>query len=404
MTPGARIQAAIEVLSSIAAGTSAMQALQHWGNTHRFAGSGDRRAIADTVYAVLRRYFAFGEIMGDAHPRALVLAWLGFEKGVPLCDIERLFCGEAYSPGSLREAERAALGRPAPELSVAARCNVPAETAPLFAETPDNELQLRAAAGRAPFDLRVNTLKSDRDSVIESLRGHHAQTCRFAPHGVRLPETVNLQQHPLYLDGSFEVQDEGSQLAAEAVDARPGMDVLDYCAGGGGKTLALAAAMENSGTLVAADIAQERLKSLRARALRAGVTCVQQLHVSRLDPAKRQFDRVLIDAPCTGTGTRRRNPDAFLRLSVAQVQSFVARQSMILKAAAPFVRCGGRLIYITCSLLRAENEAIAEEFARTHPDFAPADVVVPGFAAQPMLRIGTSVTGADAFFIAAFTR
>ncbi len=417
MTPAARLQATIEVLSMVNnSKKTAQQALQHWGNTHRFAGSGDRRAIADTVYEILRHYFLYAEAMEDTHPRALVLAWLHFTKKVPLDEIEQIFCGAAYQPSPMRDGERAALQRGMPRtVSFAARCNMPPELEPLLAGCSQSEADLTALNTRAPFDLRVNLLKTTREHAYAALsKKHKLQPTACAPTGLRFAEPISLQDEPLYKNGSVEVQDEASQLTALLVQAQPDHAVLDYCAGGGGKTLALAAFMRNKGTIVASDIAQERLKNLRQRAERAGATNIRVAHSSTLSPEKKLFDRVVVDAPCSGSGTRRRNPEAMLQLTAQQVDNYAHNQRKILQQAAPFTAVGGRLVYITCSLFATENTAVAEHFLTQNPNFSvvPARDVwqqqLPKIAApasvEQYAHLRTVDLHADSFFVAIFER
>jgi len=302
-------------------------------------------------------------------------------------------------------------------MPAAARGNYPDWLEPhlLAALGRDLEREMAALQEEAQLDLRVNLLKADREAARAALarEGVEAARTRFSPVGLRVYERVPLATLDAFRGGLVEVQDEGSQLASLLVDARPGMRVVDFCAGAGGKTLALAATMQNRGHLVACDTAARRLERATERLRRAGAGIVQRkLLASAHDPwVKRHragFDRVLVDAPCTGTGTWRRNPDAKWRLVPGDLADLVAVQADILDSAQRLVRPGGRLVYVTCSLLGEENEAQVERFLAAHADFAlrpTADVwreTVGGEcpARGAMLRLTSARHGTDGFFVA----
>ena len=232
----------------------------------------------------------------------------------------------------------------------------------------------------APLDLRANVLKLDRDALLARLRedGIAAQPGALSPQAVRLVGKPALQKHPLFLDGSFEVQDEGSQLLGLLVQPRRGELVIDFCAGAGGKTLQLGAMMRSSGRLYAFDVSEKRLAKLKPRMARSGLSNVHPVLIAHENDAKvkrmaGKADRVLVDAPCTGLGTLRRNPDLKWRQSPKAVEELAAKQTAILDSAARLVKPGGRLVYATCSVLPQENEHIAEAFSAAHPDFEPLD-------------------------------
>lgn len=425
MTPGARLAAAIEVIADIEARhRPASDVLKDYGAAHRFAGSKDRAAIAAHVYDALRRRASSAWIMDAETPRALLLGSLRQTRGLEADAISALCTGEAHTPEPLSEAEHAALatrtleGAPVPVAGDFQEWLEPALAA-TFGETLVAEMQ--AMADRAPLDLRVNRLKAKRDKVAAMLAHLNPEPSAHAPDGLRLPpgpdgRSPALTGEPAFIKGLVEVQDEGSQLAARLACAKPGEQVLDLCAGGGGKTLALAAAMENRGQIYATDTDGKRLAGLFPRLEKSGARNVQILAPKRGVPPIAELvarcDLVLVDAPCTGTGTWRRNPDAKWRVRPGALEQRVKEQDAVLAEAARFVKPGGRIVYVTCSLLADENEARVEHFLAAHPDFtlrSPADVAeaagLPALAAftDPAgigLRLSPLRTGTDGFFIA----
>ncbi|MFT3809042.1 MAG: RsmB/NOP family class I SAM-dependent RNA methyltransferase [Micropepsaceae bacterium] len=389
MRPDARVSAAIEVVRLVLAGSAADRALVTWGKANRFAGSGDRRAIGDIVFAALRS----GDTSRD--PRAMVIA--GLSKTHDSAGLESLFSGGRHAPPPLTQTERAAL-------------DLPADTLPAFLAASLERAfggaasaEIAALQGRAPLDLRVNTLKATRDQALEKLSedGIIAEPVPFIDTALRvLAGGVDVEGSEAHRLGLVEIQDAGSQVAAAALEAQPGETVLDLCAGAGGKTLALAAAMHNTGRILACDTGAVRLKHLPGRAQRAGVSIIETKLLAEdwLDqpsPFTGPFDRILIDAPCSGSGTWRRNPETRARLTPIRMAGLTALQVYLLAAAAPLVRPGGRITYVTCSILPDEDEDIAETFLSAHPDFAPAG---------PMRRLSPHSTGTDGFFIASFRR
>ena len=398
MTPAAHLQAAIDILGEIE-GTSkpVERILRDWGRAHRFAGSKDRAAIAGRVYAVLRHRSSLAWRMGSTGPRALAIASV-LEEG----DIEALFAGQGYGPAPLSEAERAAIATP------------PGGEAPLpvRGEYPQFlEAELKRAFGghlldemcalqqRAPVDLRVNTLRADRDEVLAALRdaGYAAEPTPHSPLGIRLDAGVTgLERTALFESGAFEFQDEAAQLAALLCEAKPGMRVLDLAAGAGGKSLALAATMENQGEIVAEDVREVALEELRRRAQRAGVSIVAaRLTPTHGDEREALFDLVLLDSPCSGTGTWRRQPELRWRLTPERLAELIATQDALLAQAAARVRPGGRLVYATCSVLPCENEDRIGAFCAAHPQFSLTGVA---------LRASSRSTGTDGFFASVLAR
>jgi 16S rRNA (cytosine967-C5)-methyltransferase len=383
MTPGARLAAAIEVLSDIEARRRpANDALKDWGLSHRFAGSGDRAAIAGLVYDALRRRASSAFLMGDETPRAILLGMLHRERGLDADAIARLADGSRYAPPPLTDNERTRLfaasldGAPPHVLG-----DYPEWLDPHFAHVFGQERAEEGAAlaSRAPLDLRVNTLKGGREEAIAALSDLAPEPTRWSPQGLRIrlaadAKSPAVHAEPAYLKGLVEIQDEGSQLAALMAAAKPGEQVVDLCAGGGGKTLALAAAMGNKGQLYATDDGKRRLAPIHARLERAGVRNVQvrtpRADRSELRDLTGRADLVLIDAPCTGTGAWRRNPDAKWRVRPGALELRIKEQKTALDRAAPLLKPGGRIAYVTCSVLDEENGAQVRAFIDRYPEFS----------------------------------
>ncbi len=382
MTPGARLSAAIEVLAEIEAQRRpAADALKAWGLARRFAGSGDRAAIAGLVYDVMRRKASAACLMGADGPRALALGMLRLERKLDVDAIARLFDGSGHSPAPLEANERAALeggtlaGAP-PWVAGDYPEWLDAHLARVFGA--ERAAEGAALASRAPLDLRVNALKAERERVAGTLAHLGAEPTRWSAQGLRIrldPQAKNPAVHaePAFIKGLVEVQDEGSQLAALLVDARPGQHVVDLCAGAGGKTLALAAIMKNQGQIYATDSDKRRLAPIHERVARAGARNVQILTPKGVgdvlaDLAGRA-DRVLIDAPCTGIGAWRRNPDAKWRMRPGALDIRVQEQAALIDRAVGLIKPGGRIVYVTCSLLDEENGDQVRGFLARHPDF-----------------------------------
>lgn len=383
MTPSARIAGAIEVLADIEAKRRpAADALKEWGQMHRFAGSGDRAAIAGLVYDALRRRASSAFVMGEATPRAVMLGMLRLERDLDVDAIAALCDGSRFAPAQLSENERQ-------QLAAASLAGAPAHVAGDYPEWLDPSFATifgearaqegAALAARAPLDLRVNLIKADRDRASAELGEYKPEQTGWSPWGLRIsvpPDAKSpaIQADPAFIKGHVEIQDEGSQLAALLSGAQAGEQVVDLCAGAGGKTLALAAMMKNSGQLYATDTDKRRLAPIHARLERAGVRNVQ-VRTPRgaaevLSDLFGKIDLVLIDAPCTGTGSWRRNPDAKWRLRPGALEQRRKDQAAALDRAVPLLKPGGGIAYITCSVLDEENGAQIRDFLLRHPEFS----------------------------------
>ena len=386
MTPAARIEAAIALLSAID-GSPARPAdavANDFFRARRFIGSGDRRAVSERVWQVLRSQRRLGWWLdGAATERLLVAASLLLE-GWTLAGVVQAFSGGQFAPRALDRTEHAALrgleGHTPdhPDMPDAVRMELPDWLLPSLAARFGRalEAELAALSLPAPLDLRANVLKTTRDEARAALaaEGWDASPTPFSPWGLRIEGRRPVTSGPAFQSGLVEIQDEGSQLVALLVDARPGMRVCDYCAGAAGKTLALAAAMGNRGQVVACDVSAARLDAAVRRLRRAGAHNVERHRLAAGDKWPKRhagaFDRVLVDAPCTGAGTWRRNPDARLRLTETDLAELLPKQAAIMNDAARLVRNGGRLVYATCSLLLEENELQVSQFLAAHPGFA----------------------------------
>ena len=391
MTPAARVQAAIELLDAVIAaaqegGAPADRLVSDYFRARRYAGSKDRRAVRELVYAAIR---ACGPV-----PMSGRAAMLRLVCAQP--ELAALFDGSAHGPAPKSEGERAAEGGIAPDWLVA-----------VLAGSDIAGAEAEALLSRAPLDVRVNTLKADRDTIVLPAPSQPTE----APQGLRLEPGAPVESWDAFCDGLIEVQDTGSQLACLAVGARPGETVVDLCAGGGGKTLALAAAMDNRGTLVASDTDRTRLSRLTPRARRAGAGMIE---ARLLDPGRElemladlagRADAVLVDAPCSGTGTWRRNPEARWRLSDMRMKRFIATQRTLIDVGAALVRPGGRLIYVVCSLIDGEGADQVEAFLADHPDWSADPVQLPlGRPRGKGWRLSPFHDGTDGFFIARLSR
>jgi 16S rRNA (cytosine967-C5)-methyltransferase len=420
MTPAARLSAAIEVLAEIFnRHQPSTLALKEWGRTHRFAGSSDRAIIGNLVFDVLRRKGSLAWLMQSEEPRALVLAlyakfWINIPSPVggglgwgrpdraqlnaPLLTpplqgeeisnaiqiLDQLCSGENHAPAKLTDDERNRLSRGFKEAPPHVRGFYPewldARLAGIYGEARMEEGA--ALAERAPIDLRVNTLKATRDKVLNQLQEFQATVCEYSPFGIRIPygagevRSPHIESEGVYQRGYVELQDEGSQLVSQLVAASPGEQVLDLCAGGGGKTLALAALMENKGQIVSTDRDKHRLAPIYERIKRAGTHNVQVRSFDDIDEFKNRIDKVVLDVPCTGTGAWRRRPDNKWRLTEKHIADRTREQDEVLAKGAEFVREGGELVYMTCSILRDENENRVQTFLASDAGrkFKPIDM------------------------------
>jgi 16S rRNA (cytosine967-C5)-methyltransferase len=432
LTPGAQVAAAIDVLVAIDTGDRpADDVAADYFRRRRYIGAKDRASIASHVYAVLRHRSALDWWIGkhgvDTGPRSRVLACLVLLEGWRPDAVAACCDGDRFRPAWLSQAEerlvRGLVGRTLhrPEMTRAVANDVPDWLEPHLEKVFGKGLEREMAAlnAPAPTDLRVNLLKADRETAHRALiaEGVGAEPTPLSPIGLRLRERVPLGNLAAFREGLVEVQDESSQIAALLTDARPGMRVVDFCAGAGGKTLALAAGMANRGKLVACEVSAWRLERSARRLRRAGVNNVERRALSGerdkwVKRHKQSFDRVLVDVPCLGTGTWRRNPDAKWRSRPEDLAELVERQQQILRSAARLVCPGGRLIYATCSLLREEDEAQAEAFLADKPDFSLLPVkrawgeTIGGAspAGDHYLRLTPAQHGTDGFFVAIFER
>jgi 16S rRNA (cytosine967-C5)-methyltransferase len=431
MTPGARLAAAIEILGDIEdTRRPAAGALKDWGLHHRFAGSADRAAIAGLVYDALRRRASSAFLMGAESPRVVLLGMLKLERGLDVAAISALCDGSRHAPAPLEEEERARLAQASLDGAPAAVAgDYPEWLDPYFAKTFGEERaqELAALASRAPLDLRVNALKADRDAVAAALAALHPVPTRWSPFGLRIAlgadaKSPGIHAEPAFLKGQIELQDEGSQLASLLCAAKPGEQAIDLCAGAGGKTLALAAMMENRGQIFATDTDKRRLAPIHARLERAGARNVQvrtpRGETDVLADLAGRADLVLIDAPCTGTGAWRRNPDAKWRIRPGALAERVKEQVSVLDRAAPLVKPGGRIVYATCSVLEEENGARVRAFLARQEGFAvvpPAEVIAAlgerAFLFRRAVRLAAEgllmtprLTDTDGFFVAMLRR
>jgi 16S rRNA (cytosine967-C5)-methyltransferase len=428
MKPGARLTAAVTVLTEITARhRPAALALADWGKASRFAGSGDRSAVGNLVYDVLRRRGSIAARMGAGTPRALVLGAAGRALGINVAEIAAAADGSRHALAPLTDAERAALDRTEPMRDGELLADVPAWIIPQLRKALGDRLPAEAAAlaERAPVDIRANTLKTTREKLLAELDPLGPAQTRYSPVGIRFDapdgaaRTPNVEAEPAHGNGLFEVQDQGSQIAAQLADARPGHEVLDLCAGAGGKTLALAAALKGEGRIIAHDSDKTRLRPIFERLARSGAKNVEVLSAGdarALAGMDARFDRVVIDAPCTGSGTWRRRPDAKWRLKPRNIEQRQGEQRDVLALATPLIKSGGRLVYITCSLLPAENTEQIAAFLAANPAFSvipytevwrqtlPGTPPASADGRDDTLLLTPSQHGTDGFFVAILAR
>ena len=388
--------------------------LSYFFRQNRELGVKDRAFIAESVYGVLRRksllaYYADGE-----DPRQLLLAYLLRVQGKSLRELD-----EALNKQQ-KEWAQAIKAKSAEGIDAAMQADMPGWLWQSLAEQYGEEQALaiaRSMHNQAPLDLRVNLLKATREEVMSRFASEKTpiETTPYSPYGLRMPQKMFISRHPLFIDGKIEVQDEGSQLLAQLVAPRRGEMIADFCAGAGGKSLALGALMRNSGRIYAFDVAEKRLQNLGQRLKRSGLSNLHsQLISSEQDPKLKRlngkFDRVLVDAPCSGLGTLRRNPDLKWRQTPQDISELSAKQMAILSRAAKLVKDGGRLVYATCSLLKDENEQVAEAFLAQNPDYQLVDASEIlaqqqiGLATGKYLKLLPHVHQTDGFFAAVFEK
>ena len=387
MTPAARVKAAIDILDKVieaarGQGAPADRIVAEWAKANRYAGSKDRRAVRELVYDAIRHCGPVPET-----GRAAMLALAKRDKA-----ITALFDGSQYGPKAIQ-----------PDEPVAKSGFAPAWLAKRLSASDVKGAEGAALMARAPLDVRVNTLKGDRDSIELPVAGEPLA----APNALRFEAGTPVDQWDAFREGRIEVQDLGSQLACMAADAKPGETVIDLCAGAGGKTLALAAAMENRGRLIASDTDKRRLSQLQPRVERAGAAIIEQ---RLLDPGREMetlgdlagsADCVLIDAPCSGTGTWRRKPEAKWRLTPDRLAKFAETQDMLLALGAQLVKPGGRLVFVTCSMLDEEGADRFDAFLRNHRGWRADPPELPvGRARGAGIRLSPFHDGTDGFFVA----
>ena len=378
MHPKALLEACTELIGAVLKfDAPADNIVSFFLRQHRELGPRERHTLAETAYSVLRRRLLYQHLAqtgsGPLERRFAILGWAG----------DGAFLKAALELHEQKwQAQALAIDRSA--LAPKLRHNLPDWIAqPLQAQLGDEAFWALVASldEAAPLDLRVNTFKTKREaaqSVLEAA-GIEAALTPFSPWGLRIHGRPALQKLPLFTQGEVEVQDEGSQLLALLTDAKRGEMVVDFCAGAGGKTLALGAAMRNTGRLYAFDVAGHRLEALKPRLARSGLSNVYPIQIAherdeRIKRLAGKIDRVLVDAPCSGLGTLRRNPDLKWRQSPKSVQELSLKQTAILAGAARLLKPGGRLVYATCSLLASENEAVCQAFAAAHPGFSAVPV------------------------------
>ena len=382
--PG-RLAAAIEVLTDVETRHRPVsEALKAWGINNRFAGAGDRAAIGNLVYDALRRRASHAAAMGSDSPRALVLAVAMRDWGETPESLNAAFAEDSHAPATLTDEEAAGATADLSQAAPVAQSDFPEWLVPSLERALDAGwvAEGQAMAGRPSLDLRANALKAAPEKVIKSLARFSPQPTAIAPFGITMPagprdaRTPNVTTDEGYLKGWFEVQDQGSQIVAALAGAREGEQVLDLCAGAGGKTLALAATMGNKGQVFAYDSDRSRLAPIYDRLKRNGVrnAQVRAPHPGALDDLVGKMDRVVVDAPCTGTGTWRRRPDTKWKLTPELLAQRQGEQSALLIEAARYVKPGGTLVYITCSILPEENDDQVAAFRAAHPDFSTIDM------------------------------
>ncbi len=469
MTPAARLAAAASIIDRISAGKAPAEAvLKTWGTENRYAGSKDRRAIADQVYKVIRARGRLVWAMGGREDgRALVIGALSLIDGLSVEEIEALHSGDGYGPKPLSKQERARISATSDDLPGWVAAGLPEFVVEDFKNTFGDRWAEEAAGlmvPRAPIDLRVNRAKATVGEVEAELReaGLSPERTPWSAWGLRLSAEPppNVQALEAFKAGRIEIQDEGSQIVCWLAGVEPGMTVVDYCAGGGGKTLGLAVQglaagasrvaepavperiwtptgwvdppaggkpkaapiAEAEGRLIACDVVQKRLDNIRPRLARAGVEA-ELIHLGPngggVEDIVGTADVVFVDAPCTGSGTWRRRPEDAWRLKPEDVDRMHALQMAILARAAKLVKPGGRLVYVTCSMLRVENEATVDAFKEDHPGFAPVAIAealgsaaitdtgrqtLSGLAQGHRLRMSPAATGTDGFFVALYER
>ncbi len=427
MRLGGRLEAAAEILADIEKRKRpAADALKDWGLSHRFAGSGDRAGIGNLVYDILRQKLSLGFLADGDKPLELGYALLFRRWGFDAEKLKADFAEDKFAPEfPIDDAAKAIMSRNLKEAEEFVQADLPEWVVPSFEANFSEDWIAEASAfsKRPPLDIRVNTLKSTREKILKQLSKTGAKNTAIARHGLRIvsdkpfARQPNVQAEEAFQKGRFEIQDQGSQIVSDLIFARAGETILDFCAGAGGKSLALSASMENKGQIHAYDIDKSRLAPIHDRLKRAGTRNVQ-VHSpgSDLGALAGKMDKVVVDAPCTGTGTWRRRPDAKWRLDQKNLEERLQQQEEVLSEAAPFVRPGGHLIYITCSVLPEENENQVYAFTEDNPEFELVsagevwedlygyDKPAPWSSDMKTVTLTPASTATDGFFFAVMER
>ncbi len=381
---------------------------------HRDLGTKDRAFVAESVYGVLRRKAFLMYVAEGNDPRKLLLAYLIRVLGTSTRDLNEVLNAQQKEWALVIKAKKTE------DMTKAEKADLPEWFWDKLVVQYGEEEALAIARSfhqQASLDLRVNIIKASREDVIAKFQSEKTEIkpTPYAPYGLRMPQKMTISKHPFFIDGKIEVQDEGSQLLAQLVAPRRGEMIADFCAGAGGKSLAIGALMRNSGRIYAFDVSEKRLQNLGIRLKRSGLSNLHsQVISSEADPKLKRlfgkFDRVLVDAPCSGLGTLRRNPDLKWRQQPKDVEELTVKQTNILARASKLVKAGGRLIYATCSLLRDENEQIAEAFLQSNPEFrlVPANTILAqqeiDLDTGEYLKLLPHLHQTDGFFAAVFER
>lgn len=423
MTPNLLRQAAMLLTNLLDFNSPADAKLGEFFRNHRELGTKERAFVAESVYGVLRRLrylstVAANEADDPDDARKLILAWLLRVQGKSLRELDDILTDQQ------KEWAVTIKAKSTENLPLAVQADVRdwfwEKLVAQYGETEALTI-CRSMFEQASLDLRVNTIKASREEVLAKMQAENTvkdnviAPTPYSPIGIRMGAKLNISRHILFTEGKIEVQDEGSQLLTYLVSPKRGMMIADFCAGAGGKTLAIGALMKNTGRLYAFDVSEKRLNNLGQRLKRSGLSNLHaQVISSEQDPKLKRlngkFDRVLVDAPCSGLGTLRRNPDLKWRQTEQDVLELTQKQTAILARAAKLTKAGGRLIYATCSLLRDENEAIVEAFIQAHPDFSlvPANEILAhhhiALDTGPYLKLLPHLHGTDGFFAAVFEK
>lgn len=428
MTPAARLSAAMEILDEIAEGRVADRVLKHWAKYNRYAGSKDRAAIQARVFDVLRNRSLYAHAMNAETPRALILGSLVAGDAMSIDEIKTLCDGGRFAPDVISGEEETLLsthGERVAAMSDHARANVPEWLVPELREALGDAFlkEMTALNDRAPVDIRVNVAKGDVASAQAALAEEGIETDRMtmSPWGLRAQQPARVTHTDTFKNGFVEIQDEGSQLTCLLANATPGELIIDLCAGAGGKALSLAACLDGQGQVLACDIDARRLGRLKPRARRAKTEIIQTKPLHGFDPnvadpdlgeLEARADCVIVDAPCTGSGAWRRHPESRWHLTPEKLAGYKALQAEVLLRGARLVRPGGRLVYVTCSVLRSENDDQIDGFLQKYPEFTerdwrdnwPAGVAMPDAPAGPRLRLSPATTNTDGFFVCILER